>query len=232
MSQARFIGTSVGKKALMAVTGLSLCAFLLVHLIGNIALLIKDDGSLTMQPGASDAGSHFIGVMATYGKIPALLYLLETLLAGLFLTHMVLGVSLWLRNRWARGGTRYRVHRSEGGRSLGSASMPFTGIAVIFTFLVVHLINFRLSPNTTAEGMYLLVDSALSIWYWALIYAVALLGLGLHLSHGLQSAFQSLGLNHPRWTPMLKKLGWAFALLILAGFGSLPLLFVLKGVLA
>lgn len=225
---ASLLGSSVGRKALMAVTGLMLCLFLLAHLIGNITLLIADDGSLTATPGAADAGEHFVGVVATYGKIPALLYLLETALAAFFLTHIGLGLTLWFQNRRARGARGYAVHRWEGGRTLGSATMPITGVFVIAVFLIIHLINFRLGSAENPEQMYGLVDTTLGNWAWALVYGVALVGLLIHLSHGVQSAFQSLGFRHDRWTRWLKRIGWGYALLMLAGFGVLPLLFVLK----
>jgi succinate dehydrogenase / fumarate reductase cytochrome b subunit len=216
----------------MAGSGLLLCLFLLVHLIGNISLLLKDDGSLTASPGAPDAGSHFMAVVGAYGKIPALLYAMEIALASLFLLHIGLGLTLWWQNRRARGGQRYEVQRWQGGRTLGSATMPWTGACVILTFLVIHLVHFRFGPQTGPESMYLLVDMVLTRWVWALVYVFALLGLMLHLSHGVQSAFQSLGLQHERWTPKVQKIGWGYALLMLAGFGVLPVLYFLKAVTA
>lgn len=229
---ASLLGSSVGRKAIMAGTGLMLCLFLLAHLVGNITLLIADDGTLTANPGATDAGEHFQGVVAAYGKIPALLYLMEAFLVLLFATHIAMGLTLWLQNRRARGPHGYAVHRWEGGRTLGSATMPITGVFVILVFLIVHLINFRLGPAENPAQMYSLVDLTLGHWAWALAYGLALVGLMIHLSHGVQSAFQSLGFRHARWTARLKALGWGYAMLVLAGFGVLPLLFVLKGVAA
>ncbi|HOX45965.1 MAG TPA: succinate dehydrogenase cytochrome b subunit [Myxococcota bacterium] len=231
MSQRhRFLGSSVGRKALMATTGLLLCAFLLVHLIGNVVLLLKDDGSPTWRIGEADGGAFFQGVMAAYGHIPPLLLVIEILLAALFLTHITLGLTLWFQNIRARG-PGYVVHKAEGGRTWGSATMPYTGAGFIGAFLVIHLVNFRFSGVSEPRGMYELVVATLSNGLWAAIYGLAVLGLMLHLSHGVQSAFQSLGLNHERWTPKLKKLGWAYALLVLLGFGCIPALLVLKGVL-
>jgi succinate dehydrogenase / fumarate reductase cytochrome b subunit len=228
----RLIGTSVGRKVIMAVSGLLLCAFLLVHLIGNLTLLLRDDGSLTADPAAPGAREHFIGVISSYGAIPALLYAAELALAALFLVHIVTGTSLWLQNRRARGPQRYRLQRWEGGRSLGSATMPISGLFVILVFLIIHLVQFRFGPQDGPAELAALVDARLSWWPWALAYGAALVGLMIHLSHGVQSAFQSLGLRHPRWTPWLQRAGWAYALLMLAGFGVLPLLFVLQEVMA
>ncbi len=231
MSQRhRFLGSSVGRKALMAVTGLLLCLFLLVHLIGNVVLLLRDDGSPTWRIGEADGGAFFSGVMAAYAKIPPLLYAIEILLGALFLTHITLGLTLWFQNIRARG-ARYVVQKSEGGRTWGSATMPYTGAGFIGAFLVIHLVNFRLSGVSDPRGMYDLVVATLSSWMWAAVYVLAVLGLMLHLSHGVQSAFQSLEFNHDRWTPKLKKIGWGYALLVLLGFGCIPALLVLKGVL-
>jgi succinate dehydrogenase / fumarate reductase cytochrome b subunit len=226
----RFLGSSVGRKAFMGVTGLALCAFLLVHLIGNVVLLLKDDGSPTWRIGEADGGAFFQAVMAAYGHLGPLLYVIEILLALLFLTHIALGLTLWFQNVRARG-SRYAVQRSEGGRTFGSATMPYTGACFIGVFLVIHLVNFRFSGVSEPAPMYDLVVATLSNWIWAAAYGVAVAGLMLHLSHGVQSAFQSLGLNHERFTPKIKKLGWAYALLVLAGFGCIPALLILKGVL-
>lgn len=229
MARFQLLGASVGRKAIMALSGFALSAFLTVHLVGNLSLFIDDQGRLTGRPGVPGAGEHFQGVVAAYGRIPALLFLLEVGLAALFLTHIALGVTLWLQNQKARG-SRYEVQRSEGGRTLASATMPYTGAFFIFVFLVLHLLHFRFGAQGSPAEMYALVDRTLRAWGFAAVYSVALAGLFLHLSHGVQSAFQSLGLRHPRWTPWVKRLGLGFALLVLIGFGLMPALIALKGV--
>ena len=217
----RFLGSSVGRKAIMALSGLGLCAFLVVHLIGNVALLFNKKGVLSTQPSRA----FFDGVVDKYHAIPTLLFVLEVGLAALFLLHIILGITLWLKNRSARG-ERYAISRSEGGRTLGSMTMPITGVFLILAFLILHLLNFRLGYQTNApKEMFGLVVAAFNQGWLALAYMVALLGLLLHLSHGFQSSFQSLGLHHPKHSPRLKVLGWLFALLLFVGFGSMPLLY-------
>ncbi|NOZ86817.1 MAG: succinate dehydrogenase cytochrome b subunit [Deltaproteobacteria bacterium] len=218
------IRKSVAKKAIMALTGLTLCLFLSVHLLGNITLLLKDSGSLTLYPATQSTGEFFKWVAHHYEAVPLIFYTGEIFLLLLFGTHILLGITLWLQNRAARGPARYVLQKNEGGRTLGSGTMIYTGLFFIFAFLVIHLLNFRFTTHDGVQGLYDLVRSRFSQILWVAIYLTALLGLGVHLSHGFQSAFQSLGINHPRYTRYIKAFGLLFAVLIPLGFALVPVL--------
>jgi len=220
--------SSIAKKALMAVTGLMLCLFLCLHMVGNIVLLLNDDGTLTFSPGGPASGSYFQWVAGHYAAIPALFHVFEVLLLGLFGIHALFGLTLWLQNIAARG-SRYVVQKSEGGRTFFSRFMPYTGLLFIGGFLIIHLVNFRFGDQDNVPELYQLLGVVFGQWHWVLIYIVALAGLAFHISHGFQSAFQSLGLNHPRYTPKIKIAGYLFAGVVFLAFGIVPVLFLLNG---
>ena len=102
--------------------------------------------------------------------------------------------------------------------------MAVTG-TVILAFLIIHLKTLRFNEAGETAGLYRLTTTLFLNPIYSGFYIASLLALGVHLSHGFQSAFQTLGLNHPRYTPLIKKLGLAFALLVTLGFGSMPLYF-------
>ncbi len=200
----RLVHSSIGRKALVAVAGLLLCGFLVTHLAGNLLLLVGED--------------IFNQYAETLEHNP-LLIPAEIVLVTIFLLHVV--TSLWLKkeNRSARP-SPYAVTKSKGGSSWGSSTMAVSG-TLILVFLVVHIRTFKFGDK--AAGLYHLVRISFANPIYALFYVAAMAGLGLHLSHGLQSAFQTLGLNHPKYTPWIKAGGWAFAGAIAAGFAIFPI---------
>jgi succinate dehydrogenase / fumarate reductase cytochrome b subunit len=221
--------SSIAKKAFMAVTGLMMCGFLCLHLMGNLSLLLNDAGNtLTLSPGGPDSGKAFAWVASHYEAVPALFHFGELMLLLLFGSHAIFGLTLWIQNHEARG-SQYVVQKSEGGRTFFSMTMPYTGLLFIGTFLVIHLLNFRFGDKDVPMGLYGLVGQVFGTWYWALAYILAMLGLACHLAHGFSSAFQSLGMNHPRYSPVIKIAGYAFACVMLVGFGILPFLFYFNG---
>jgi len=220
--------SSISKKAIMAVSGLSLCAFLFIHLLGNLTLLMREDGSFTLTPGGMETSDWFTWVAHHYVAIPALFHIMDVGILALILLHAVLGVTLWLQNRAARP-VRYVKQRSEGGRTLFSATMPYTGVAFIGVFLAIHLANFRFGEQDNPSELYRLVEQVFGRCLWVSLYVGCMVGLFAHLSHGFQSAFQSLGFSHPRYTPWIKGLGTLYATLVGIGFAILPILYYLNG---
>jgi len=195
----------------MGLTGLLLVGFLVEHLHGNLKLL--EDPS----------GEAFDGYVAFLQGFGPLLTVAEIGLGLLFLAHVYLALRLTQEN-WQARKQRYVVRNNRGASTPGSVSMFFTG-ALILGYLVKHLIDFRLASGffDDPDGM---VKSTLSRPAHGLVYLVAALVLGVHLSHGFRSAFQSLGVNHPRWNPVLETLGKLVAFVFAVGFAAFPIYFM------
>ncbi len=200
------LGTQVGKKLLMAVTGLSFVLFLLVHLMGNL-LLYK--GSEAFDAYA--AGLHSLG---------ALIAVAETVLLLFAIVHVVTGLLLYMENLKARP-VRYAVNKTAGGRTIGSATMPYTGF-LILGFVILHLIHFRF-PAEKMESVFAGMADLFSAWPHVLIYTAAVIIVAVHIRHGFWSLFQTLGVNHGKYMPFIRGLGIAFSLLVALGFGLIPI---------
>lgn len=197
--------SSIGKKATMAVTGLGLTLFVVVHLAG-VGTIFR--GRLAFAAHAA--------------RLQSLSWLLrpaELLLLLFFLTHLGMGLRLFLENRRARP-DRYAVNRSAGGATWGSRAMPYTGLFLLF-FLLPHLFSFRLGGQAALGDR---LREELARPATAVFYLTALLALGLHLGHGLWSSLQSLGVSHPKYQRGLENGGRTAALLVAAIFGMIPLL--------
>lgn len=201
-----FLRSSIGRKFLMSLTGAALMVFVLAHLLGNLTLFADSSGA------AFDRYAHAL-------ESNPLLPLAEVGLAVLFVVHIALGIRLALDNREARP-ARYKELSAHGERSLASLTMPVTGVLVLI-FLVVHLIDFRLATRDP-DGLAGMVVARLRTPLAALVYVVGVVALGVHLWHAFQSAFQSLGLFHPRYRELVRKGGRAFAVLVAVGFAAFP----------
>jgi succinate dehydrogenase / fumarate reductase cytochrome b subunit len=198
--------TSIGKKLMMALTGLCFCGFLTVHLAGNLSLY---GGRETFNSYAEHL--HSLGVLLT---------LAEWILLILALIHILTGLTLFYQNFRSRP-VRYAVNKRAGGRTLGSATMPYTGI-LLLAFLILHLTNFHFIDKT-GTTIFDIVAQAFRSPGYVLIYIAAMVVAAVHISHGLWSAFQSLGANHPKYMPIIRTIGLIFALAVGIGFSSLPL---------
>jgi succinate dehydrogenase / fumarate reductase cytochrome b subunit len=207
----RVLASSVGRKQLVALTGLLLCGFLIFHLAGNLLILAGAE--------KFDAYAKFLHDNA------ALVIVAEIGLIALFVTHIGLALRLTAENHRARGG-RYGVRNDRGSRTVASETMAVSGL-IVLAFLVIHLINFKFADRTASPydgSLYRVVVSLFqgSVGY-VIWYVIASCVLGLHLSHGLQSAFQTLGVQHPRYSPWLRRAGYGFAALIAVGYSILPI---------
>lgn len=204
----RFFGSSIGKKYVMAVTGLLLVGFLVAHLAGNLLLYVDDSGG---KFKAYAKGLHDLG---------PLLWAAELGLIGLFGLHIFYALQTLRDNRAARK-SRYAVSASRGAKTLASATMPITG-AIVLLFVIVHLLHFRLDDAFKGDDPAGLVKSTLASPLAAAIYLVGVGALTLHLSHAIQSALQTLGASHPNFNPLREKLGLGLAVLLGLGFASFP----------
>jgi succinate dehydrogenase / fumarate reductase cytochrome b subunit len=153
-------------------------------------------------------------------SLGVLIYLFELGLLTLFLIHILTGVILYLENLGARP-SRYSVDTSEGGRSWGSRTMPYTGV-IILVFIIVHLMNFHFTDKSVLIAD--LVRELLSSPGLAFFYIFSLVALALHLSHGFWSLFQSIGFNHEKYNQLLLKGALAFSILVGIVFTLIPVL--------
>ena len=219
-SFGNFINSSIGKKLTMAVTGSFLIIFLIVHLIGNITLFFGP--------------SVFNGYVLALDVVKPLIRVIEIVLLTVFILHIFNGLKLWLENKRARG-VKYQVNGSHENTDLFSRTMFVTG-SIVFIFLVLHLGTFFWRFNVydpmqlaNSHRYFDIVVYFFGIWWYVLLYIVAVILLGFHLNHGFQSAFQTFGWNHKSYFPSVKKLGSIFAIIMAIGFASMPIYFFLFG---
>ena len=198
--------SSVGKKSIMAASGLLLTIFILTHLLGNSVSFLGREAFNSYAERL-----HSLGV---------LIYIFELGLLTLFLIHILTGVILYFENLGARP-SRYFVDTSEGGRSLGSRTMPYTGV-IILVFIIVHLMNFHFTDKSVPIAD--LVRELLSRPGLAFFYIFSLVALALHLSHGFWSLFQSIGFNHEKYNQLLLKGALVFSILVGTVFILIPVL--------
>lgn len=197
--------SSVGKKLMMALTGLSFCGFLAAHLAGN----------LTIYGGRDYFNSyaehlHSLGVLLTAAEWTLLI---------LAVIHVVTGLTLFYQNFRARP-VRYKVNKSAGGRTWGSATMPYTGVLLLI-FVMIHLLNFHFVDKTDTT-IFEIVSTAFNSMGYVVLYVAAMLVAALHISHGLWSACQTIGVNHSKYTPLIRTVSLLFAVVVGIGFGLLP----------
>lgn len=208
-----FLDSSIGKKIMVALAGLLLCGFLITHLLGNLFLFV-----------GGPAFNRYAEILESNPLIP----LAEAGLVVLFLVHIALSVRARFINMAARP-TGYQVSADKGARTPGSRTMAISG-SLILLFIIVHVATIKYQVGG-AKGPDLFAH--VTGWFhnplYAGFYVLALIGVGLHLSHGVQSSIQTLGLNHPRYTPLIKMAGLAFAAIIALTFASMPIYFFFGG---
>lgn len=216
--------SSIGRKQLIAVTGLLLCGFLVSHLLGNLLLLVG--------PDAFNTYAHKLTSMGP------LIYLAEAGLALIFFVHLGLALKLNIENLKARGGTKRYAKKTNTGRgtTFMSQTMPFTGL-VLLVFLILHLLSLKFGSYypTNVGGVEMRDLYRTTLEYFqnignAIWYAFAMACAVLHTAHGFSSAFQSLGLNHGKYFKHVKRLGYLYAVLVGGGFAFLSIWAHMKGV--
>jgi len=198
--------SSIGKKLLMAATGLCFCGFLAVHLAGNLTLYA---GGPVFNAYAEHL--HALGPVLSAAEAGMLLFAL---------VHVITGITLFLQNLRARP-ARYSVKKAAGGRTLGSRTMPYTGLALL-AFVALHLVNFHF-VDKGGRTIYQIVSQAFADPLTVGIYVAAMIAAALHVSHGFWSALQTLGAAHPKYTPLIRGAALLFSLAVGLGFGSIPL---------
>ncbi len=202
----------------MGVTGMYLYFYLFTHLVGNFG----------MFAGAEKYNKYGYLLLHQLGEI---IFPIEMSLIVALIVHVFLAIKLTIENRAARP-VAYAITPSQGRKTLYSVTMMLTGSAILL-FAFVHIAHFRYGAVTghttvTYDGvemrdLYGTMMNAFSIWWYSLSYVIVMIIVAGHLAHGVQSSFQSLGFNHPKYRPMIIWFGRAYAVLISGGFSFMAI---------
>jgi succinate dehydrogenase / fumarate reductase cytochrome b subunit len=230
MTWKQFFASSLGKKFTMGLTGLFLITFLIVHCSINVMAILFDDGGQTFNHWAHFMGTNIIIRIMEIG-----------LFVGLIL-HIVQGLILWAQNAKARP-IKYAVNAANTNSKWYSRSMGLLG-TLILLFLIIHLYNFWIPSrfggsfgvhtlsevtlidynNEQVHDLFAEMMDVFSHWWIVIIYVLGVFSLAWHLLHGFQSAFQTFGLNHKRYTPIIKCAGVAFSIIVPLAFAVIPVI--------
>ena len=216
--------SSITKKQIVALTGLLLVLYVVLHLAGN--LLIYGGPMVFNGYAKKMAGFGPMLRMAEYGLLAA------------FLVHIWFTVLVVWENIQARGGLgRYAVDKPVGNRSLATRLMPWTGTYLLI-FVLWHIFDFQFSNhggprsliNGQSYGLYGVVVNSFADPVHSLLYIAAMCFLGLHLAHGVESCLQTFGMKNPGYAPAVNRFSRYFAVVMVLGYISIPLyvMFVLK----
>lgn len=211
---AKSLNSSLGKKLLMAITGLFLISFLVIH-CGLNATIFLNDGGVAFNEGAEFMGTNPI------------IRTMEIVLFGGLLLHIFDGLRLWLDNKKKRP-VAYAVVDGAANSKWYSRSMGLLG-TLLLLFLIIHLKHFwyfsRLTDGLESRTLFAEMQSVFTNPIVVIVYVLGCISLGYHLLHGFQSAFQTLGWNHPKYTPTIKMIGAIYAIVISAVFAAMPIAF-------
>jgi succinate dehydrogenase / fumarate reductase cytochrome b subunit len=211
-------GTMVGKKVVMAVTGVILVGFVIAHMLGNIKVFIGMETFNTYAAFLRTMGEPLL-------PYSALLWVARSILLLSAILHIVAAVELTLMNRAAR------LHGYEAKKSkaatIASLSMRWSGV-LLAVFIVFHLLHLTVGwvgykpDQFLHDDVYNNVVAGFSVWYVSAFYIVSMAALCLHLDHGVWSMLQTMGLNDARSSSVLRMMSRGVAILVFAGFISVP----------
>ena len=219
----RFYEAPIGKKAVMAITGVMLVGYVFAHLLGNLQIYSSDAEQINRY-------AAFLHNPAN----AAALWAARTLLLLAVALHITASVQLWLQNRAARPAGY--VKKADVPASYAARTMIWSG-PIVAAFVVFHVLHLtvgavmplrELGPNMP-DVRYNVINGFSNEWVSG-FYILAMILLCLHLYHGMWSMFQSLGISHPRYTPVIKKAAAVLAILVAVGNCSIPIA-VLTGLL-
>ncbi|HYW48636.1 MAG TPA: succinate dehydrogenase cytochrome b subunit [Bryobacteraceae bacterium] len=220
----RFYEAPIGKKAVMAVTGLVLFGYVIGHLLGNLQIYSANHEQINVYAAFLHNPSNVVP-----------LWVIRTLLLAALVLHVTASVQLWLQNRAARP-IAY-VKKDDVPASYAARTMIWSG-PIVGAFVVFHILHLtvgsvvplREAAENAPDVRYNVITGFLNPWISG-FYIIAMILLCMHLYHGLWSMFQSMGFGHPRYTPLLKKGAAVVAILIAIGNISIPIA-VLTGLLS
>ncbi|MCB9209449.1 MAG: succinate dehydrogenase cytochrome b subunit [Ignavibacteriales bacterium] len=211
------LNSSIGKKIIMATTGLLLILFLIIHLANNLLLFLGPE--------------IFNENVARLEAIKPLVRVIELVLLLIFVFHIYNALKLYFENKKAKP-DKYAINANSENSTFYSRFMTISGI-IILIFLVLHLatfwreFNFGIHPSGESHPFYAIIQNAFANPIISIFYLAAMIILGFHLNHAFQSAFQTFGWRHKKYTPLVEKLGTLIALIMTIGFGSIPVFFYL-----
>jgi len=219
----KFLTSSIGQKLVMSLTGLFLISFLVVHLAGNIQLITDDTGV----------------AFNTYAKFMTGNPVIKTISYGLYamiLLHAFQGLALWWKNRKARGSEKYAVKVTRGADGVAAKAAKQMAVlgTLILAFLLIHMGDFWWAMKSETvpmadcggepcQDLYIKVYASFKQLWVVIAYMIGLIALAFHLRHGFWSAFQTLGWNHPKWTPAINGASWIIAIALPLAFAAIPL---------
>jgi len=224
-SFSKDIKSSIGKKQIVAVTGLFLILFVIGHLAGNLIMYLG--------PEAFNKYAEKLAGLRPW------LYIVEIGLLVIFVIHMWFTALIVIENRMARP-IGYAVHKSVGKRALDTRLMPYTG-TILLAFVIWHIIDFTfvdkegplsVLADGRSYGLYGVVYNAFSDPLHSILYIIAMAALGLHLSHGIHSFIQTFGFSQPKYALMIRRTSNIVAAVITLAFSSIPVYILVKNALA
>ena len=205
------------RKTILALTGLFICVFLIAHLSANFLLLLPEEKARIMYNNYSATlrGNFLISIVA-YINYACILF------------HVLYAVIVTRKNKSLRS-VSYAMNSASENSSWTSQNMMLLG-SIIFSFIVIHMANFwfKVKFLHQDEDLYQMVYELFKNPYYVLIYSLGMIPLGLHLSHGVQSAFKTLGLYHKKYIKMIAKVSVIFATLVGLGFAIIPIILYLR----
>jgi succinate dehydrogenase / fumarate reductase, cytochrome b subunit len=208
------LSSSIGRKLIMGITGLSLILFLIVH-CGINSLIFLNDGGVTFEHAAEFMGTNWVIRTTEVG-----------LMAG-FIIHIVDGLMLWKSNREKRP-VEYALVKVEANSTWYSRSMGLLG-TLLLLFLIMHLRHFWIVSRFTDEitsGKQTLFAEMVAVFQnpiVVILYVLGCISLAYHLMHGFASAFQTMGWRHPKYTPFVESLGKWFSIVVPIVFAAMPI---------
>ena len=212
-----YFTSSIGKKVLLALPGLFLCLFLVGHLAGNLQLFVGgEEGRLKFNEYAKFMTSNPAVKLLSYVTYFSILF------------HAIWGILIAKKNEKARG-VNYAYNQPGKNSSWASRNMALLGV-ITLVFLIIHLKSFWYEMHWGAIGvdangnkdLHTIVVAAFKQWWYVLLYVISMIALAYHLLHGFQSAFQTLGLSHPKYSPVIKGFGRIFSIAVCFLFAIIP----------
>jgi succinate dehydrogenase / fumarate reductase cytochrome b subunit len=215
-SYCKFFSSSIGRKMVVSLTGLALSLFLLMHMAGNLIVLMSIE--------------KFNQYALNLESMGLLLYLAEVGLVSIFLLHIYMAIRLTMRNRAARPDANVlRADTERSRRTWGSSHMLLSGF-VILLFVIYHLKQFKFAGHeillTNGVQMRNLGKTVIGEFHETqelIIYLVALTFITLHLRHGFRSLFDTLGIVNTKWDPIFRWFSVIYVYAVMGGFFLIPL---------